>query len=254
MRLIILYIAILIALSAILYGQERIDVVYLKNGDIRKGVIIENIPNNYIKLETEGGSIYTIKYADIEKITKEDKPAISQKAKTKSGLMTRTGDFGLTVGLWLGGEVSLGDFHPIFWPDKEASVLIKFFYDTYVIEQLGVGVYMHFSPLFVEESEDVIHMYEFGGSIKPRFPIADGAAVIKPGVGIGYRVYSSPENPHMDEINSMGLNVSVEVQFDAKSTIVPYFEIGFLSQPVGGNINTDVTFPPFIYFGVGIAF
>jgi hypothetical protein len=96
-------------------------------------------------------------------------------------------------------------------------------------------------------------MFEIGGSIKPRFPLADGSVVIKPGLNIGYRMYSS-DSDVMDETKSMGLNVSVEVQFDAKSVVVPYFEIGFLSQPVGGNKVTDVTFPPFIYFGGGVAF
>jgi len=50
---------------------EYIDVIYLKNGDIIKGTIIENAPNNYIKVEIAGGSIITIKYSDILKMTKE---------------------------------------------------------------------------------------------------------------------------------------------------------------------------------------
>jgi len=52
-------------------GQERIDVIHLNNGDIVKGIIIENVPNDYVRIELQGGSIFTYKYAKIAKFTKE---------------------------------------------------------------------------------------------------------------------------------------------------------------------------------------
>jgi len=55
----------------LLFGSDYVDVVYLKNGDIAKGVIIENVPNEYVKLEIQGGTILTFNYADIEKFGKE---------------------------------------------------------------------------------------------------------------------------------------------------------------------------------------
>jgi hypothetical protein len=237
------------------YSQEKIDVVYLKSGDIRKGVITENVPNDYIKIETADGSVFTIKYADIEKMTKEEKSAQQNIAtrEVKKGLMARTGDFGITACLWLGGEISLGDIPSRYWPDKEAGFLGRIFYDAYIMDKLAVGAYINISPVSVDNSNTGATMFEIGGSIKPRFPLADGAAVIKPGLNIGYRIYSS-DSDVMDETKAMGLNVSVEVQFDAHQIFAPYFEIGFLSEPVGGNKATDVTFPPFIYFGGGIAF
>jgi len=52
-------------------GQERIDVIYLNNGDVVKGIIIENVPNDYVRIELQGGSIFTYKYSRIAKFTKE---------------------------------------------------------------------------------------------------------------------------------------------------------------------------------------
>jgi hypothetical protein len=52
-------------------AQERIDVVYLKNGDILKGTIIENTPKKRVRIELQGGSVFTVKYSDILKLTKE---------------------------------------------------------------------------------------------------------------------------------------------------------------------------------------
>jgi hypothetical protein len=52
-------------------AQERTDIIHLKNGDVLRGIIIENIPNDRVKIELPGGSVLTVKYADILKFTKE---------------------------------------------------------------------------------------------------------------------------------------------------------------------------------------
>jgi hypothetical protein len=255
MRSIVLCLFIQIFVFTVGLGQEKTDVVYLKNGDVRKGVIIENVPNDYIKVETIDGSIFTIKYDDIQKMTKEAKSgsAAQQSSGTQEspqGLMARTGDFGVTAGLWLDGEISLGDHGRT---DKDAGLLVRVFYDGYLMEKLAVGVYANFSPVSSVASTSSTTMIEFGAAIKPRFPISNGAAVIKLGLNIGYRMYSS-DVPIMDKIDAMGLNVSAEVQFKTAGKIVPFVEVGFLAQPVGGNTYTDVTFAPIIYFGGGVAF
>jgi hypothetical protein len=53
--------------------KTYIDVVYLKNGSIIKGQIIEQIPSVSLKIETTGGSIFVYKMDEVEKITKEVK-------------------------------------------------------------------------------------------------------------------------------------------------------------------------------------
>ena len=47
------------------------DVVYLKNGSIIKGTIIEQVPNESIKIQTADGSIFVYKMEEILKMTKE---------------------------------------------------------------------------------------------------------------------------------------------------------------------------------------
>jgi hypothetical protein len=59
-------------------GQDRIDVIYLKNGDILKGTIIENVQKKYVKIELTGGSTLTVKYSNILKFTKEKVSTDSQ--------------------------------------------------------------------------------------------------------------------------------------------------------------------------------
>ncbi len=47
------------------------DVVYLKNGSVIHGIIIEQVPNTSIKIETFDKNIFVFKMDEIEKITKE---------------------------------------------------------------------------------------------------------------------------------------------------------------------------------------
>ena len=66
-------ISIFILSLTLLYSQttQYIDVINLKNGDLLKGKIVENIINDYIKVEMQGGSTITVKYIDISSISVE---------------------------------------------------------------------------------------------------------------------------------------------------------------------------------------
>ena len=54
-----------------LIAQEYIDVVLLKNGDVLKGKIIENVINSHIRIELKGGSILSYQYSQIASIEVE---------------------------------------------------------------------------------------------------------------------------------------------------------------------------------------
>lgn len=55
------------------------DVVYLKNGSVVRGVIVEQIPGVSLKVQTSDGSIFVYNIADVEKMTKEQpKGAVRQ--------------------------------------------------------------------------------------------------------------------------------------------------------------------------------
>ena len=60
--------------EARIYASQDIvyqDVVYLKNGSMIKGLVIEQIPNVSIKIQTADGSIFVFEMNQITKITKE---------------------------------------------------------------------------------------------------------------------------------------------------------------------------------------
>jgi hypothetical protein len=54
------------------FAQQYEDVVYLKNGGVRRGLILEQIPGELVKLKTKYGEIFVISMSDISKIVKEE--------------------------------------------------------------------------------------------------------------------------------------------------------------------------------------
>ena len=71
----LLLLACTILFSYFAYTQELQDVVYLKNGSIIRGIIIEQIPNKSLKIKTADGSVFVYQMDDVERITREDMPA-----------------------------------------------------------------------------------------------------------------------------------------------------------------------------------
>lgn len=66
-------ILLLILSSIITIAQNNIrDIVYLKNGSIIKGTIIELVPNKDIKIQTSDGSIFVYEFDQVEKIEKDN--------------------------------------------------------------------------------------------------------------------------------------------------------------------------------------
>jgi len=64
--------------------QNYIDVVYLKNGSVIKGIIIEQIPNETVRIKTlDGSSEMVCKMDDIQKITKELSMADTEQSKVR---------------------------------------------------------------------------------------------------------------------------------------------------------------------------
>lgn len=71
MKKLILLFALLLCSTVSLFAQNYKEVVYLKNGSIIRGVIIEQVPNVSLKIQTQDGSLFVCQISEIEKITKE---------------------------------------------------------------------------------------------------------------------------------------------------------------------------------------
>ena len=228
-------------LTSAALAQETQDVVYLKNGSIVRGMVIEQVPGKSLKIKTSDGSIFVYTMDEVEKITKEGFPRSMNAPGTFEG---KTLDVGVTAGYWFSGNVVIQGVDI----DKDGAFLLRLFADSYLVPKVGFGGYFNFSPY--SQGGISITMFEFGASIKPKFFLAPDLA-IKPGLNLGYRFTTSDYD--VAEISAFGINLSVEIQKSLSSVIV-FGEFGFLAQPSGGNSTVEVTFAPIFYVAGGIAF
>lgn len=79
----------LVSIGIFCNAQSYTEVVYLKNGSVIKGTIIEQVPNVSLKIKTNDGSLIICKMDDVEKITKEEKYSNSYRNNTNSRKLAR---------------------------------------------------------------------------------------------------------------------------------------------------------------------
>ncbi len=68
----ILFLFATLALSVGAFAQNMQETVYLKNGSIIHGIIIEQVPSESLKIRTKDGNTFVFAMSDVEKITKEN--------------------------------------------------------------------------------------------------------------------------------------------------------------------------------------
>lgn len=84
-------------------AQNVQEVVYLKNGSVIRGIVVEQVPGESLKIRTNDGSVFAYKMSDVEKITKEVGNSNSQTQSLNNGIGIKAGykafvDFGYTLG------------------------------------------------------------------------------------------------------------------------------------------------------------
>lgn len=63
---------LLLLLGGVVFGQqERVDVLYLKNGSAIRGYIVEVKPSESVSIETADGSLFVFPFEEVLQITKE---------------------------------------------------------------------------------------------------------------------------------------------------------------------------------------
>lgn len=76
-RRVFMLLCLVFCVAAIAFGQGTMeDIVHLKNGGIIRGVVFENMPNAYVKIQTPDGKIKTYKFSEIEKLSKAGQPPV----------------------------------------------------------------------------------------------------------------------------------------------------------------------------------
>jgi hypothetical protein len=176
----------------------------------------------------------------------------------EDSLESRQRDIGLFGGVIFPGTINIDWGEDDIDLDTQTGFMLKAYFDQFVSPVFGVGIYAQYvsTTLEYEDLEADADMYEFGFGFKTKFMISPAIA-LKPGLEIGYRK-SDRESlaPGDDETDADGLaiNVAAEIQFMFSNGYIFSLMPGFITQPVGGNDDTDVTWAPIIYLMAGIVF
>ncbi len=82
----LLLVAAVVILPFAVHAQAGMeDVIYLNNGSIYRGIIIEQVPNVSMKIQTLGGNVFAVQMSEVTKITKEKKEGYSSADESQCG-------------------------------------------------------------------------------------------------------------------------------------------------------------------------
>lgn len=91
---------VVMLLSCNVFAQSDYqDVVYLKNGSVIRGIIIEQVPNVSIKIQTADRNIFVYNISEVEKITKELLPTKPKFVGMKTDCYRGSIEAGYAIGM-----------------------------------------------------------------------------------------------------------------------------------------------------------
>ncbi len=235
------YLALLLfaLITTVSFGQSNYqDVVYLKNGSIIKGTIIEQVPNKSIKIETADRSVFVYQMDEIEKLTKEVIQGKSGGSLSNSGLQSGykgivelgyqigTGDYGMDRlklniinGYQINPYFSLGFGTGLrYYFDAEAALIPLFadfranFIDNKISPYLSLGVGYSFDA--TNDFEGVGFL--LNPTVGVSFKVSDKSAM---NVGLGYEMqkmdfyYGGYYDYYSSSENSGAISINVGISF-----------------------------------------
>ncbi|MCE1168644.1 MAG: hypothetical protein LWX70_11170 [Sphingobacteriia bacterium] len=155
-------------MSIVAFGQtEYQDVVYLKNGGIIRGVIIEQVPDQIVKIETIDRSVFVYQMNDIEKFTKEPIQGLKCLKALENGLKSGyrfLGDLGYQVGV---GDYNLDRL--------SLNIVNGYQFNPYIYAGVGVGL-----RYYTDDKKAVIPVFLnfrttfIGSKVSPYLELAGG--------------------------------------------------------------------------------
>jgi hypothetical protein len=178
-------------------AQSGTDVIYLKNGTVVRGKIVDQVPNVSIKVYTVNRTMVEFRMDEVERMAKEA-PQTTDLTSTDSGTPTAAGN------IIIGGDVT-ADYYkessniPFSTPYKRTYIAINPVADYFISDNLAVGASATLSFSFHNNltttnfgiGPEVRYYFDYGLLLKLQTAInrqsnknyKDTYFTIKPGVG-----------------------------------------------------------------------
>lgn len=150
-------------------------------------------------------------------------------------------EFSISAGYMFEGEVYV--WYPNVYGSVGETFHLRTDYVGYFGDYFGMGGFVSYSNPYYYGQE--VSATEFGVVLKGRFKAGENMVVKFP-LCIGYRSYGNNAG------QGLGIDFSGQLQFPGEK-VRPFVELGFLTQPEGGNDFSDVTYGPVFLVSVGIS-
>jgi hypothetical protein len=162
-------------------------------------------------------------------------------------------NLGLKAGVLLPGSVYIEEADQSF--DTSTGPLFVATLDAMVATKLSIGAFLlHARPsVTVAGTSYDANVTTLGGTIKGRFGRPDGIQ-FRPGIAFGYQTISSSDSDAVDAVKGFDIAAIAELSIPTGGSLRIPIELSFISQPTGGNDDTEVTFSPIFYLAGGIEF
>ena len=162
----------------------------------------------------------------------------------------QTWNFTFKGGLLLPGSVTVEGYDF----DTGTGWLLNAHFDGYVAPKLSIGAFLMLAgPSVTVYGDDYgANITTIGATLKGRFTTQSGLQ-LRPGIAFGYQMTSS--DAYSDNVTGLDVGGFLEVAKPlkgGKNALVG--ELGFMTQPSGGNEDADVTWGPIFYLAFGYEF
>lgn len=192
--------------SLIGFAQQNLqDVVYLKNGGIIRGIIIEQIPNKQIKIETSGQNVMVYQMEEIERLTREAIPGTLKSHKQQQSGREAHVELGAAMGNGTNGL----DYYKM-----DFALGYRFSSDFYI----GAGTGLHYYSK-IESS-----LFPLFGRLQYNITPTKVTPFISCDLGYSF----DPE----DDFNGIGtiINPTIGVKFKSTNNSAVFLSLGYESQ------------------------
>ncbi len=225
-----------IGLNVNLTAQQNMrDVVYLKNGSIIKGIIVEQIPNVSYKIETADGSVFVYSADEVEKITKEN--ILRNNIHTTSSKLNSR--IGVTIGLAYANNA--GSLNPGF----SGNIFYHHSFNTsFLSVNLGLQHYSYEEGYYGISIQSVPITIGYNGTV-----LQENNTIVYIGIELGVLI----ENGHLDyygsETNSgivfqpvLGASIPLSKSINLDCFVKPMFTLDGYSFYYSTSFNVGISF------------
>lgn len=205
------------------------EVVYLKNGSVINGTVIEKVPNKYIKIKISSGTVVTCSWGDVEKIVLNTKSPVSKNDVNTNNNIIKYSD----IALGRDNVSQQSSSNTRYYPARRGN--------NYNIR----GYHGFIDAGWIVDCDDDHNDDDCGGDTYSRYEISTTHGyqfnnIIFLGAGLAMNYY-----PDID-LTGVPVYMNFKVNF-AKSKITPYFDLKYGYSL--GDIDGD-----YISLGFGMRF